>query len=108
MTQLPLDASSHKAEMLRAMAALRLPTSDSDATLLQERGSSRQTRRTQTRVEDDDEVLRLCEISEDKAEAYTKPFCEFLTENPTIFHAVDYFKTKLHRLGFEEVSCPPM
>jgi hypothetical protein len=36
-------------------------------------------------------------------EEYTKPFCNFLTENPTVFHAVDYFKTKLKANGFTEV-----
>lgn len=48
-------------------------------------------------------------------EEYTQPFCEFLTENPTVFHAVDYFKKKLKASGFTEVcvyfifffvSCP--
>jgi len=37
------------------------------------------------------------------AEEYAKPFCEFLTENPTVFHAVDYFKRKLKANGFREV-----
>ncbi len=36
-------------------------------------------------------------------EEYTEPFCEFLTENPTVFHAVDYFKKKLEGKGFEKV-----
>jgi hypothetical protein len=38
-------------------------------------------------------------------EEYTKPFCDFLTENPTVFHAVDYFKRKLEANGFLEVCC---
>lgn len=38
-------------------------------------------------------------------EDYAKPFCEFLTENPTVFHAVDYFKRKLIANGFTEVRC---
>lgn len=33
----------------------------------------------------------------------TKPFCEFLTENPTIFHAVDYFEKQLNDAGFTKV-----
>lgn len=37
-------------------------------------------------------------------ETFTKPFCQFLTENPTIFHAVDYFKEKLGDVGFVEAS----
>lgn len=39
-----------------------------------------------------------------KPESFTKPFLDFLTENPTIFHAVDYFKTKLNAAGFTEVG----
>ena len=96
MTQLPLDPNSHKAEMLRALAALNVATSESEATSLHG-----------TRIDDEDDVLRLCAIRESKPEAFTKSFCDFLTQNPTIFHAVDYFKTKLHRLGFEEVSAIP-
>jgi hypothetical protein len=42
-----------------------------------------------------------------KPEEYTKPFCDFLTENPTVFHAVDYFKTKLEANGFQKVSTYP-
>jgi hypothetical protein len=34
---------------------------------------------------------------------YTKPFCDFLTENPTVFHAVDYFGKKLTSAGFKKV-----
>ena len=49
---------------------------------------------------------RLCEVLGGKPEAFTKPFCDFLHENPTIFHTVDYFKAKLRHVGFEEVSCP--
>ena len=45
----------------------------------------------------------MCDVDSGKPEAYTKPFCDFLTENPTIFHAVEYFKTKLEKLGFVEL-----
>jgi len=37
-------------------------------------------------------------------EAYTQPFCDFLTENPTVWHAVDYFETKLKKAGFKKVG----
>lgn len=40
-------------------------------------------------------------------EAYTKPFCDFLTENPTVFHAVSYFEEKLEKAGFKKVCFPP-
>lgn len=39
------------------------------------------------------------------AEEYCQPFCEFLTENPTVFHAVDYFEKKLNKAGFTKVCC---
>jgi aminopeptidase I len=35
-------------------------------------------------------------------EAYTEPFCNFLTENPTVWHAVDYFEEKLQKSGFKK------
>jgi len=35
--------------------------------------------------------------------AYTKPFCEFLTDNPTIWHAVLYFEKQLEKAGFKKV-----
>lgn len=37
-------------------------------------------------------------------EEYTQPFCDFLTENPTVWHAVDYFKEKLVTGGYKMVS----
>ncbi|KUJ17828.1 putative vacuolar aspartyl aminopeptidase Lap4 [Mollisia scopiformis] len=37
-------------------------------------------------------------------EAYAQPFCSFLTENPTVFHAVDYFEKKLDSAGFKKLS----
>ena len=40
-----------------------------------------------------------------KPEAFTKPYLEFMTENPTVFHAVGYFKEKLEKAGYKEVSC---
>jgi aminopeptidase I len=46
---------------------------------------------------------RLCSVAADEPEAFTKPFCDFLTENPTVFHAVDYFKKKLEYSGFTEL-----
>ncbi|RFU25886.1 hypothetical protein B7463_g10455, partial [Scytalidium lignicola] len=34
----------------------------------------------------------------------TVPFCEFLSENPSIWHAVDYFERKLNGAGYEKLS----
>ncbi|KAL2179078.1 peptidase M18 [Thermothelomyces heterothallicus CBS 202.75] len=39
-----------------------------------------------------------------RPEAFTKPYLEFMTENPTVFHAVDYFKQKLLKAGYKELS----
>ncbi|KAI0122934.1 aminopeptidase I zinc metalloprotease-domain-containing protein [Xylariales sp. AK1849] len=49
------------------------------------------------------EQCEVCGILELKPEAFTKPFCHFLQENPTVFHAVDYFKTKMVKLGYTEL-----
>lgn len=48
-------------------------------------------------------TCRLCDVAACKPEAFTEPFCDFLHENPTVFHAVDYFTRKLTQAGFEEV-----
>lgn len=37
-------------------------------------------------------------------ETYTKPFTTFLTENPTVFHAVKYFADKLVDAGYTKLS----
>jgi hypothetical protein len=47
---------------------------------------------------------RLCAFQAVKPEAFTKPFCTFLTENPTIFHTVAYTKSKLEAAGYKQVS----
>jgi aminopeptidase I len=36
--------------------------------------------------------------------AYTAPFMSFMTENPTVFHAVDYFSGRLGSHGFKRLS----
>ncbi|KAF3920065.1 hypothetical protein AA313_de0200211 [Arthrobotrys entomopaga] len=37
-------------------------------------------------------------------EDYTDPFLEFMTDNPTVFHVVDAFATRLRNNGFVELS----
>ncbi|XWW97829.1 hypothetical protein V2A60_005816 [Cordyceps javanica] len=37
------------------------------------------------------------------AEQFTQPFCDFMTENPTSFHVVDYCKAQLRDAGFQEL-----
>ncbi|KAJ4158005.1 uncharacterized protein LMH87_008552 [Akanthomyces muscarius] len=36
-------------------------------------------------------------------EQFTQPFCDFMTQNPTPFHVVDYCKTKLRDADFHEL-----
>ncbi|KAF8470834.1 putative vacuolar aminopeptidase 1 [Kalaharituber pfeilii] len=38
------------------------------------------------------------------AASYTQPFLDFINENPTVFHAVQYFETKLHKAGFAKLN----
>ncbi|KAH0005137.1 hypothetical protein KCU78_g13026, partial [Aureobasidium melanogenum] len=38
------------------------------------------------------------------AESYAKPFCDFLTDNPTVFHAVDSMAHDLKDDGFTKLS----
>lgn len=40
----------------------------------------------------------------ENAAKYTKPFCNFLTENPTVFHCIDAMKDELKDAGFTELS----
>src|SRR2546423_1405769 len=37
-------------------------------------------------------------------ESYAKPFCDFMTANPTVFHAVDSFASRLRDHGYEHLS----
>jgi aminopeptidase I len=41
--------------------------------------------------------------SEDPAQ-YAKPFCDFLTDNPTVFHAVDAVAKDLEKAGYSKLS----
>lgn len=38
------------------------------------------------------------------AASYTKPFCDFLTNNPTVFHCVDAVKQQLKKEGWQELT----
>ncbi|KAL9612721.1 MAG: hypothetical protein Q9167_002712 [Letrouitia subvulpina] len=37
-------------------------------------------------------------------ESYTSPFLDFITNNPTVFHAVDYVASRLKQHGFQKLS----
>lgn len=39
-----------------------------------------------------------------RPEAYSKPYCEFMTSYPTIFHAVKGFTTELEEHGYKQLS----
>lgn len=39
-------------------------------------------------------------------EKYTQPFCDFLTEYPTVFHVVHYCEKKLGLAGYEKACVP--
>ena len=39
-----------------------------------------------------------------KPESYTQPFLSFISQNPTVFHAVAYFSRKLDAHGFNRLS----
>lgn len=44
------------------------------------------------------------QATRENAAKYTKPFCDFLTDNPTVFHAVDALKKDLKEQGFTQLS----
>ncbi|KAI0023647.1 aminopeptidase-like protein [Xylariomycetidae sp. FL0641] len=44
-----------------------------------------------------------CKVMMASPDAFTEPFCTFLQENPTVFHAVDYFKAKMTALEYAEL-----
>lgn len=41
---------------------------------------------------------------EENARVYTKPFCDFLTDNPTVFHAVSALAKDLTKQGYKKLS----
>ncbi|KAI1746022.1 aminopeptidase-like protein [Xylaria scruposa] len=57
------------------------------------------------RLADDRASCSACMIMESRPEAFAEPFVAFLRENPTVFHAVDYFRSKMKSLGYIEL--PP-
>lgn len=51
-----------------------------------------------------DDAIRFKQATRENAAKYTEPFCKFLTENPTVFHAVDAIKKDLKDAGFHGLS----
>jgi aminopeptidase I len=62
------------------------------------RSSSRRSSPTENKA------ARFKQATRENAEKYTKPFCDFLTNNPTVFHCVDAVKTQLKDAGWKELS----
>jgi aminopeptidase I len=52
----------------------------------------------------EDKAACFKQATRENAEKYTKPFCDFLTDNPTVFHCVDAVKTQLKESGWKELS----
>lgn len=46
----------------------------------------------------------LPQATKENAAIYCKPFCDFLTDNPTVFHAVDALAKELKKAGFTKLS----
>ena len=59
-----------------------------------------------TRNEGPDEMKKAEELrpSEVDVKAYTSPFLDFISTNPTVFHAVAHFAKRLESHGFTELS----
>ena len=55
-------------------------------------------------IDDQQDARRFPQATRKNVEGYTKMFCDFLTENPTVFHAVDDIKQKLKKKGYTELS----
>lgn len=68
---------------------------------LAQRSSQKQySRRQGKKIEQE----RFKQATRDNAAKYAKPFCDFMTNNPTVFHAVDAIKFQLKGCGFKELS----
>jgi aminopeptidase I len=66
-------------------------------------GASYEPKRTSAKARDALSALQY-QATKENASRYTKPFCDFLTENPTVFHAVVTLKKDLQDAGFKEIS----
>lgn len=55
-------------------------------------------------LQDHSEPIEAPRATREAASVYTQPFCDFLTNNPTVFHAVDAQKKELLDLGWTELD----
>lgn len=84
----------------------RAHQSDVEATAQAEAAASR-AQRLQGFLEtrnDTDEAEAFPQATSSTAGKYCKPFCDFLTENPTVFHAVGAMKKSMKDHGWTELS----
>ncbi|KAI5867199.1 aminopeptidase I zinc metalloprotease-domain-containing protein [Durotheca rogersii] len=65
--------------------------------------ADRRTKSLSFQLTSDRGSCSCCDVLASKPEAFTEPFCKFLQENPTVFHAVSYFKDKMIALGYKEL-----
>ncbi|GAB7360634.1 hypothetical protein MBLNU230_g0514t1 [Neophaeotheca triangularis] len=61
-------------------------------------------RQKSARKAEEQETLRFPQATSSNARKYAKPFCDFLTENPTVFHAVSALKEQMQEAGWTELS----
>ncbi|KAK0719905.1 peptidase M18 [Lasiosphaeris hirsuta] len=59
--------------------------------------------RASSTAEAADTIDNTADAKDLKPEDFTKPYCDFMTANPTVFHAVGYFKEQLAKAGFKEL-----
>jgi len=50
------------------------------------------------------DAQRFPQATRENAKKYAEPFCKFLTENPTVFHAVAALKEQMLSKGWKELS----
>lgn len=77
-----------------------------DANLFDEEGP-RQQQNKQTFEPKESSQIKASHItyrSVKNPEAYTQPFCDFLTDNPTVWHTVETFQRRLIQAGFKKLS----
>lgn len=55
-------------------------------------------------VNAEDKMVEGLSATQIRPESYTKPFLSFMSENPTVFHAVEYFSKRLESFGFTKLS----
>ena len=69
-----------------------------------EKAERRKSKGVQVSFSDIEESMLHLHATRDSAAAYTKPFCEWLTENPTVFHAVSSLCEELEDCGWTKLD----